>query len=86
VEVRHDTGSAVPQQIVLQARRMLKTGISTRSQGLDGKAAVDAPDDPGRGGPRSSQADQVQAVSQARLGTWETFKRHCKSCERTLQT
>jgi hypothetical protein len=83
VEVRHDTGSAAPQQIVLQSAETVEGGnlhaipkrLSTRQRLML----------------QTTQADEERgAVSEikcklcplAEFGSWETFKRHCKTCEK----
>ena len=83
VEVRHDAGSAVPQQIILQSAENVEDGdlhaipgnLTTRQRLM--LQTTQADED--RGAVRQIRC---KLCPQARLGTWETFKRHCKSCER----
>ncbi|KAF8272235.1 hypothetical protein EI94DRAFT_1718792 [Lactarius quietus] len=69
VEMRHDTGSAAPQQIVPQSaenaedRSMLQT-----TQADEERGAV--------------RHIKCKLCPTARFGQWETYKRHCKTCEK----
>ena len=83
VETCHDTGSSAPQQIVLQSAENAEDGdlheipvnLTARqrlmlqmSQAEEKRGAV--------------RVIKCKLCPTARFGKWETYKRHCKSCEK----
>jgi hypothetical protein len=82
-EVRHDTGSAAPQQIVLQSAENVEDGdlhpipkkLSTRQRLMLETTQADEE----RG---AVSAIKCKLCPLAKFGSWETYKRHCKKCEK----
>jgi hypothetical protein len=83
VETWHDAGSSAPPQIVLQSAENAENGdlheipgnLSVRerlmlqmSQGDEERGAV--------------RVIKCKVCPKARLSSWETYKRHCKTCEK----
>jgi hypothetical protein len=83
VEVQHDTGSAAPQQIVLQSAENAEDGnlhaipkkLSTRQRLMLETTQADEE----RGAVREIKC---KLCPSAGFSSWETFKRHCKTCEK----
>jgi hypothetical protein len=83
VEVQHDTGSAAPQQIVLQSAENAEDGnlhaipkkLSTRQRLMLETTQADEE----RG---AVSAIKCKLCPSAGFSSWETFKRHCKTCEK----
>jgi len=83
VEMRHDTGSAAPQQIVPQSAENAEDvdlheipgNLSARQRSMLQTTQADEE----RGAVRYIQC---KLCPTARFGQWETYKRHCKTCEK----
>ncbi len=84
METRHDTGSSAPQQIVLQSVENAEDGedlheipvnLSVRERLMLQTAQADEE----RGAVREIKC---KLCPKPRFSTWETYKRHCKSCEK----
>ena len=83
VEAQHDTGSAAPLQIDLQNAENVEDGdlhaiprnLSVRNRSMLETTQADEE----RGAVRNIRCKLCPTVQ---FGKWETFKRHCKSCEK----
>ncbi|KAF8263327.1 hypothetical protein EI94DRAFT_1741154 [Lactarius quietus] len=82
VETRHETGSSAPQQIVLQANaedeedlREIPDNLSERERLMLQMTQAEKE----RGAVR---VIKCKLCPKPQFGTWVTFQRHCKSCEK----